>query len=137
MTDDKNTSTRSKSTGHKSTGLGRFEDLEVFKRSYKIALRVHEVSLTFPAIDQRALGDQVRRASKSICANIAEGYGSQTFSKAEFKRFLMMAIRSADEMRVWARFAFDLHYIDEAIWRTWRDEYQALARMLTSLHAKA
>ena len=83
------------------------------------------------------LGDQLRRASKSICANVAEGYGRQLRSKAEFKRFLQMAIGSSDEMRVWARYALDLGYIDEALWRRWRDEYQMISRMLQSLSVKA
>ena len=47
-----------------------FEDLEVFQRAYRISLEVHRTSLDFPAIEQFALGDQIRRASKSICANI-------------------------------------------------------------------
>ncbi len=114
-----------------------FEDLEVFQRSYRLALEVHRKSLALPKIEQFVLGDQVRRASKSICANIAEGYGRQSRSKAEFKRFLWMAIGSADEMRVWARFALDLGYIEEPPWREWRDEYQVIAKMLLSLAAKS
>ena len=117
--------------------VASFEDLEVFRRSYRIALGVHKTSLTLPKIEQFVLGDQMRRASKSICANVAEGYGRQSRSKAEFKRFVWMAIGSADEMRVWARFAFDLGYIDERLWREWRDEYQAIAKMLQSLAAKS
>ena len=93
-----------------------FEDLEVFKRAYRLSLAVHRQSLSFPKIEQRALGDQVRRASKSIPANIAEGFGKQRQSAAEFKRFLMVAVGSADEMRVWLRYCLDLGYIVEAIW---------------------
>ena len=116
--------------------VASFEDLEVFKRAYRLSLDVHRRSLTWPPIEQRALGDQARRASKSIVANIAEGYGRQKQSKAEFKRFLWMAVGSADEMRVWARYALDLGYLDESIWREWRDEYQTVAKMLQSLMAK-
>ena len=94
-------------------------------------------SLTFPAIEQHVLSDQLRRASKSICANVAEGYGRQKRSKAEFKRFLQIAIGSSDEMRVWVRYALDLGYVDERTWRRWRDEYQAITRMLQSLVSKA
>ena len=114
-----------------------FEDLEVFQRAYRLSLEVHRASLKLPGIEQQALGDQIRRASKSICANVAEGYGRQNRSKAEFKRFLAMAIGSADEMRVWARYALDLGYLDEPAWRQWRDEYQTIARMLQSLVARA
>jgi len=110
-----------------------FEDLEVFKRAYRISLEVHRSSLGFPRIEQMALGDQVRRASKSICANLAEGMGKQSVSKAEFRRFVWVALGSADEMRVWIRYCFDLGYIDEATWTRWRDEYQAIAKMLHGL----
>jgi four helix bundle protein len=123
--------------GEKRKRVVSFEDLEVFQRAYRMSLEIHRKSLTFPPIEQRVLGDQVRRASKSICANVAEGYGRQKRSKAEFKRFLQMAIGSSDEMRIWARYAFDLGYIDEAVWRQWRDEYQTITRMLQSLASKA
>ncbi len=77
-----------------------FEDLDVFQRAYRISLEVHRKSLAFPTIEQRAMADQVRRASKSICANIAEGFAKQGRSAAEFKRYLAMATGSSDEMRV-------------------------------------
>ena len=93
-----------------------FEELEVFQRAYRISLEIHRQSLKFPAIEQGALADQVRRASKSTPANIAEGFGKQRVSKAEFRRFVAIAIGSADEMRVWVRYCFDLGYIDEATW---------------------
>ena len=79
----------------------------------------------------------MRRASKSICSNLAEGYGRQKQSKAEFKRFVWMAIGSSDEMRVWWRYALDLSYVDEATWRRWRDEYQTISRQLQVLAARS
>ena len=97
-------------------GRGRvtsFEDLDVFRRAYRVSLEVHRASLGFPRIEQSALADQLRRASKSICANIAEGFGRQKRSKPEFRRFLQMALGSSDEMRVWLRYALDLGYIVE------------------------
>ena len=114
----------------------RFEELEVFQRAYKLSLEVHRASLTMPAIEQTALADQVRRASKSICANVAEGFGRQAQSQAEFKRFLLMSIGSADEMRVWIRYCVDLGYIDHATWQRWRDEYEQVAKMLQGLWNK-
>jgi four helix bundle protein len=96
----------------------RFEELEVFKRAYKVSLEVHRCSLTMSQVEQYALADQLRRASKSICGNLAEGFGTQSQSKAEFRRFIQMSIGSADEMRVWSRYCFDLGYIDEACWQS-------------------
>ena len=89
---------------------------------------------SFRAIEQRALADQIRRASKSICANLAEGFGQQLVSKPEFRRFVMMALGSADEMQVWTLYCRDLGYLDERTADRWRGEYQEIARMLTGLH---
>ena len=113
-----------------------FEDLDVFRRAYRLSLDVHRKSLEFPPLEQRALADQVRRASKSICANIAEGFSRQGRSAAEFKRFLGMAMGSADEMRVWLRYCLDLGYVDAETWRRWRDEYQEISKMLQGLSRK-
>ena len=114
-------------------GVSAVEDLAVFRRAYKLSLEVHRISLSFPKVEQWALGDQVRRASKSICANLAEGFGRQGRSPADFERFVVMAMGSADEMRVWTRYCRDLGYVDEARRDHWRQEYQAIARTLAGL----
>ena len=115
--------------------IAGFEDLEVFKKAYKISLEIHKASLHYPKYEQLGgLADQLRRASKGICANIAEGYGKQSISKAEFKRFIVMAIGSADEMRVWLRYCYDLGYLDHSQWQQWRETYRVIAKMLSGLH---
>jgi four helix bundle protein len=114
-----------------------FEDLNVFQRAYKISLEIHKTSLSLPQNEQRALADQMRRASKSICANIAEGYGKRGQSVQDFKRFLAIAIGSADEMRLWSRYCLDLGYIEQTIWQRWRNEYHQIAKMLQGLIAKS
>ncbi len=114
-----------------------FEDLEVFRRAYRISLDLHRTSLQFPKVEQfGGLADQMRRASKSICGNIAEGFGKQRQSNAEFKRYLLMAIGSADEMQVWLRYCSDLEYVDQKVCERWRDEYRQIARMLQGLYTK-
>jgi four helix bundle protein len=113
--------------------VGSFEDLEVFKRAYRLSLEVHRTSLSMPAIEQEALADQIRRASKSVCANLAEGFARQGVQPADFRRYLVMALGSADEMRLWCRYCLDLGYVDEATWQIWRQEYREIAKMLQGL----
>ena len=116
------------------SAVSSVEDLEVFRRAYAISLDLHQVSLKFPKIEQfGGLADQMRRASKSICANLAEGFGKQRQSNLEFKRYLLMAIGSADEMQVWLRYCADLEYVDRKTCERWRDEYRQIARMLQRL----
>ena len=112
------------------------EDLQVYQKAYVVSLEVHRTSLAFPKIEQYALADQMRRASKSVCANLAEGFGKQSISKAEFKRYLLIAMGSADEMRVWVKYSQDLSYISSKQAEVWRNEYQTIAKMLNGLHAK-
>ena len=115
--------------------ISSFEDLIVFQRAYQLSLVVHRRSLDFPRIEQAVLADQARRASKSICANIAEGFGRQRRSKAEFKRFLLMAIGSADEMQVWIKYCLDLGYLEPNVGEQWRAEYREIAKMLQGLYS--
>ena len=115
-------------------GAHRFEELDVFQRAYKVSLEIHRFTQTMPKVEQFDLASQIRRASKSICANLAEGFGKQSYSKAEFKRYIQTSIGSADEMRVWLRYCHDLGYADEATWQRWRDEYEAIAKMLNGLY---
>ena len=117
--------------------LRGFEDLDVFRRADRVSLEVHRRSLEFPRIEQWALADQIRRASKSICANLVEGFGRQGWSKPEFRRFVMMATGSADEMQVWSLYARDLGYIDAETAERWRGEYREIARMLQGLSRTA
>ena len=118
------------------TGVSSFEDLEVFRRAYRASLDLHRASLRMPKVEQFGLADQIRQASKSICGNIAEGFGKQRRSGAEFKRYLLMAIGSADEMQVWLQYCSDLEYFDRETCEAWRDEYRQIARMLQGLYTK-
>ena len=114
--------------------VSRVEDLGVFQRAYRLSLEVHRASLEFPRIEQFAVADQVRRASKSICANLAEGFGKQRQSRVEFHRFLLMALGSADEMQIWTLYCRDLGYVGVDVAERWRGEYREIARMLQGLH---
>jgi four helix bundle protein len=79
--------------------------LEVFRRAYALSLDVHRVSLGFPKTEQfGGIADQLRRASKSVCALLAEGAGRQAGSDVEFRRYVRMALGSADEAKLWCRY---------------------------------
>jgi four helix bundle protein len=108
-------------------------DLLVFQKAYAAALDVHRLTQGFPRSEQFELASQLRRSSKSICANLAEGRGRQRGSNAEFRRFLVIAIGSADETSLWIRFALDLGYIDVATCEEMSERYREIARMLNGL----
>lgn len=111
-------------------------DLEVFKRAYHISLQIHEKTLTFPKTEQYALANQLRRSSKSICANIGEGFIKQKYSRAEFARFITIAEASACETQIWLRYALDLNYISPEEFTAWEKDFQTIGAMLAKLHSK-
>lgn len=113
-----------------------FEDLEVYQRAYQISLQIHKISKTFPKDELYALTTQIRRASKSVCANIAEGYVKQGQSSNEFGRFLSISIGSCGEMIVWINYCYDLGYIDDEQKELWKNEYQIIIKMLQKLRNK-
>lgn len=110
------------------------EELHVFERAYKTSLEIHKLSLQLPKIEQYALGDQMRRASKSICANLAEGYGKQAGSKKEFRNFILMSMGSSDEMKIWIRYCKDLAYLNNEQTEFLIQEYREISKMLKSLY---
>jgi four helix bundle protein len=76
--------------------------LEVFRRAYALSLEIHRVSGGFPKTEQYGgVAEQLRRASKSVCALLAEGSGRQQTSAAEFRRYAMMALGSVEEVELW------------------------------------
>jgi four helix bundle protein len=111
----------------------KYEELEVYRTAYRTALLLHKLSLDFPKFEQfGGLADQIRRASKSICANLAEGE-SKLSSTIEEQRFLRMALGSCEETRVWLQFAGDLGYLSAEMAKTHRATYAQIARMLHGL----
>jgi len=116
--------------------IKRAKDLEVYKRAYAVSLDVHKATLAFPKIEQYALADQLRRSSKGICANLAEGFAKQAPSKAEFARFISMALGSCSEVETWISYAFDLGYITQAQLDEWLQSYAQIYGMLVNLREK-
>ena len=113
------------------------EDLVVFRRAYRLSLDLHRASLGFPRIEQYGgLADQLRRASKSVCSLVVEGAGRQSASPREFARYLTMAVGSAEEARLWCRYAADLGYVEAADAEAWRAELVAIIRMLQGLRRR-
>lgn len=109
-----------------------YKNLDVYQRSYKLALDIHRQTQTFPGIEKHELGSQLRRAAVSITLNIAEGYGRKD-STGEFQHFLRNALGSCNEVRVLIELCKDLNYIEETMWRDLDERYEIVGRQLYKL----
>ena len=112
-----------------------YRDLRVYQLSYQLGKEVHQESLKFPKHEQYELGTQLRRATISIPLNIAEGYGKKR-STADFKRFILIAIGSCNEVSVLLDFSKDFGYLNESKYKKFFEAYDQLGRQLNALHKK-
>ena len=109
-------------------------DLQVFNAAYQLVLELYKTTKErFPHHEQTEPGSQLRRASKSIALNIAEGYGKKTLSKWEFIKFLYIAMASADEVVVELEFCEDLGYNSEEEHEMLADRVDKIGRQLRRL----
>ncbi len=109
-----------------------FRDLEVFQRSRALQAPVYKIAEGFPDFEKYDLADQLRRACKSVAANIAEGYATRESVK-EFKRYLRVSMASANEMEVHLETARDLGYLTSEQCTTYVEQYQILGKQLHRL----
>ena len=109
-----------------------FRDIKVYQKSYDVMIELYRKVQEFPKDELYGLTSQIKRASTSIPLNIAEGYGKRENAN-EFKRFLLMAIGSCDEMKVLLDISKDLGFIDEEFHRNKEQEYDEIGRMLRGL----
>ena len=111
--------------------MNGYKELKVYERSYKAAKAIYEMTAGFPDEERYGVTNQLRRASLSIPLNIAEWYAKRE-SQEEFKRFLMMALGSSNEVLVLIDFSKDVGYISEEKHKRAFAEYEAIASMLNT-----
>jgi four helix bundle protein len=87
-------------------------DLEIFNISFRFAMDMFTLSKSFPKVERYSLTDQLIRSSRSISANIAEGWGRRIYEN-EFKKHLIYAMGSLEETKAWILFAKECEYIDD------------------------
>ena len=109
--------------------MGKFEELKVFKISYELAFVIHQQSLTFPKYEQYALADQLRRSSRSICANVAEAYRKRRYPK-HFISKLSDADSENTETSLWLDFARRFDYIDQVCFEELKEQCDSIGRLL-------
>ena len=109
-----------------------YRDLKVYERSYQAAIEMYRTVGKFPIDELYGLTSQIKRAATSIPLNIAEGYGKRE-NPNEFRRFLLMALGSCNEMRVLLDLSYDLNFIDETIHKKFSIEYDEIGKMLNVL----
>ena len=106
-----------------------FRDLKAYQLAYELAMQIFRESKHFPPEEKYSLTDQIRRASRSVPGNIAEGYRKKRYPKM-FVSKMADADGEATKTQVWLDFARDCGYLSPQLHDKLTDGYGELGRML-------
>jgi len=106
-----------------------FRETRVYKLAFEMAMEIFEISKTFPKEETYALTDQIRRASRSVCANIAEAYGKKRYP-THFISKTSDADTENSETGVWLEFSVACKYISQEKYKALSDKNQETGRLL-------
>ena len=109
----------------------RFEDIQAWQKARQVTKIIYEITSNKSFAKDFGLCGQIQRASVSIMANIAEGFGRH--SDKEFANFLNIAHGSTAETQSHLYIALDLQLIDQAIFKKLYDLLDEISRMTLSL----
>ncbi|MBG6187793.1 four helix bundle protein [Flavobacterium sp. CAN_S2] len=90
----------------------KFQDLLAYQKSFSLAMKIFEITKSFPKEEMYSLTDQIRRSSRSVPANIAEAYRKRVYPK-HFHSKLTDSDAENSETQVWLEFAMKCNYINE------------------------
>lgn len=111
-------------------------DLVVYRKAFRVAMDIYEISKSFPKEERYSLTDQIRRSSRSVCSNLSEAWRKRRY-KAVFINKLSDSSQEAAETQTWLEFSLACQYIEKAIYDKLFNEYEEILAMLYSMTEKA
>jgi four helix bundle protein len=120
----------------KTQKIKSVRDLKVYRKAFDSAMDIFELTKKFPKEETYSLTDQIRRASRSVCSNLSEGWRKRRY-KAVFLNKLTDSGQEAAETQTWLEFSFHCKYIDEETFNRLDESYEHIFAMLHSMEKKA
>ena len=120
----------------KTNTIKTVRDLKVYRKAFDSAMEIFEITKKFPKEETYSLTDQIRRASRSVCSNLSEGWRKRRY-KAVFLNKLTDAGQEAAETQTWLEFSFHCKYIDKVTFNSLDDSYEHIFAMLNAMEKKA
>jgi four helix bundle protein len=114
----------------------RVQDLEVYKLSFETAMKIFEITKSFPLDEKYSLTDQIRRSSRSVCTNLAEGWRKRKY-KAVFVNKLLDAAQEAAETQTWLEFSLRCNYLKSDVFDELYESYEHIFAMLNNMEKKS
>jgi four helix bundle protein len=107
----------------------RFQDLLAYQKSFALAMKIFEMTKSFPKEETYSLTDQIRRSSRSVAANIAESYRKRIYPR-HFQSKLTDSDAENSETQVWIEFAYKCNYISIEIYTVLIAESEEIGKLI-------
>ena len=107
----------------------QFQDLLAYKKSFALAMKIFNISKTFPKEEKYSLTDQIRRSSRSVSANIAEAYRKRLYPK-NFISKLTDSDAENSETQTWLEFALACNYIEKDTFKDFIKESEEVGKLI-------
>ncbi|GMT46333.1 MAG: four helix bundle protein [bacterium] len=108
------------------------KELQTYQLSFKSAMKIFEITKNFPKEEKYSLTDQIRRSSRSVCANLAEAFRKRKYPK-HFVSKLSDCEGEAAETQVWLDFALECNYVDNATYEELFQQYDNILGKLVNM----
>lgn len=112
--------------------IRNYRDLRVYQNAFEAAMEIFEITKTFPAEEKYSMVDQIRRSSRSICANLAEAWRKRRYPKS-FVSKLSDCEGEAEETRVWLEFSLGCNYINKEAFEKLDKKYDLILGQLVNM----
>jgi four helix bundle protein len=109
--------------------MGNYSDLIVYKKAFTLAMKIFTISKLFPSEEKYALTDQIRRSSRSVCANLAESYRRRKYKNYFISKLNDVECESA-ETQVWLDFAYHCSYISPTKYEELTNENNEIGKLI-------
>ncbi len=114
--------------------MRNYRDLRVWDEAHRLTLAIYQVTASFPREERFGLTSQIRRASVSIAANLAEGCGRR--SDGEMSRFVQIAMGSGSELSYHLLLSRDLKFLPQEQYADLNPRLERVMKMLSALASK-
>jgi len=111
----------------------KHRDLEVYKLAFSASMKITDITLGFPKAEMYSMTDQIKRSSRSVCANIAEAFRKRKYAK----HFISKLSDSEAETQTWLEFALAHKYISEEVFEKLDDQYDHILSMIVKMQNAA
>ena len=112
--------------------INSFRDLILYQKAYVVSMEIFFLTKKYPKEEKYSLTDQIRRSSRSVCANVSESWAKRRYKKV-FVNKLTDSLGEEFETETWLKYSLDCGYINKTEYKNLIKKYEEVRKMLIAM----